>query len=50
MFADRSDPSVPFPAASPLATAPVVFDAFLSEDCGRLYTWGLGYLFYASQR
>lgn len=50
MYAERSDPGAPFPAASPLATAPVAFDAFLSEDCGRLYTSGLGYLFYASQR
>lgn len=48
-FADRARLDDPFVTATPLATAPVAYDPFLSADCSRLYTSGLGSIFYAQQ-
>jgi hypothetical protein len=49
-YADRASLDVPFSPASVLTTAPVAFDPFLTEDCARLYTNGLGSIFYAVQQ
>jgi hypothetical protein len=48
-YADRASIDEPFTTATPLATAPVAYDPFLSADCGRLYTSGLGSIFFAQQ-
>lgn len=50
LYADRPSLSDSFSPARVLATAPVTSDPFLSEDCARLYTNGLGSIFYAQQR
>jgi len=49
MYADRASVDAPFSPAQLLTAAPVVFDPFLTEDCARLYTNGLGSIFYAQQ-
>lgn len=48
-YADRAQLADPFVAALPLTTAPVAYDPFLTADCSRLYTSGLGSIFYARQ-
>jgi hypothetical protein len=49
LYADRKTVSDAFSLATNLTTAPVVLDAFLTDDCGRLYTSGLGSIFFAEQ-
>lgn len=49
-YADRPSLDVAFSPATVLTTAPVTTDPFLTEDCARLYTNGLGSIFYARQR
>ena len=49
-YADRARLEDPFSPATPLASAPLAFDPFLAESCSRLYTSGLGSIFYAQQR
>jgi hypothetical protein len=49
-YADRASLDVAFSPATVLVTAPVTSDPFLTEDCARLYTNGLGSIFYARQR
>ena len=48
-YADRAQLADPFVQAVPLASAPVAYDPFLTTDCSRLYTSGLGSIFYARQ-
>lgn len=48
-YADRASLDVPFSKAMPLPTAPVAFDPFVTPDCSRIYTSGLGSIFYAQQ-
>jgi hypothetical protein len=48
-YGDRAAITDPFVAAAPLATAPLAYDPFLTSDCSRLYTSGLGSIFYAQQ-
>lgn len=50
VYATRETIAQPLHHAIALSTAPVVLDPFLAADCGRLYTSGLGYEFYAQQR
>jgi len=50
MYADRATTDQLFSTAAPLRAAPVVLDPFLTEGCGKLYTSGLGSLFYAPQK
>jgi hypothetical protein len=49
MYADRPSRADSFSAAMPLVTAPVAYDPFLTPDCSRLYTSGLGSIFFAQQ-
>jgi hypothetical protein len=49
LYSDRKAVSEVFSPASVLATAPVVLDPFLTSDCGRIYTSGLGSIFFAEQ-
>jgi len=48
-YADRARLADSFSSASALGTAPVAYDPFLTPDCSRLYTSGLGSIFYAPQ-
>ena len=48
-YADRASLDDAFSIAKPLATAPVAFDPFMTADCSRIYTSGLGSIFYAQQ-
>lgn len=48
-YADRPSLDVPFSPAKPLTAAPLAYDPFLSPDCSRIYTSGLGSIFYAQQ-
>jgi hypothetical protein len=51
VYSDRAsiDDNFSLPARV-LDSAPVVFDPFLTVDCGRIYTSGLGSIFYAQQQ
>ncbi len=49
LYADRGSLSETFSTAKVLTSAPVVTDPFLTADCGRIYTSGLGSIFYAEQ-
>jgi len=48
-YASRLDPTTKFAGATAL-DVPYVTDAFLTEDCARLYFNGVGSIFYAQQR
>jgi hypothetical protein len=50
LYTQRATIADVFPPAVVLNTAPVTFDPFLTADCGRLYTSGLGSIFYAQQQ
>ena len=50
LYADRASLSDLFVTAVAIPSAPVVDDPFLTADCGRLYTSGLGSIFYAQLR
>ena len=45
-YTDRDRLDTPFRKPDPLATAPYAPDAYLSEDCAKLFVSGLGYVFY----
>ena len=49
LYMDRASIDAPFSPPTVLATAPVVYDPFLASDCSKLYTSGLGSIFYAPQ-
>lgn len=49
LYMDRATIDAAFQAPTVLATAPVVYDPFLAADCSKLYTSGLGSIFYAPQ-
>lgn len=49
LYTDRPSIDAGFPPPAVLATAPVVYDPFLAADCSKLYTSGLGSIFYAPQ-
>jgi hypothetical protein len=49
MYADRPGVNDRFGKAVALTAGPVAHDPFLTADCGRLYTWGLGSVFFAQQ-
>jgi hypothetical protein len=48
-YAYRQTLTESFSPGSVLQTAPIVTDAFLTADCGRIYTSGLGSIFFAEQ-
>lgn len=48
-YADRANLDDAFSQAKPLLAAPLAYDPFLTPDCSRIYTSGLGSIFYAQQ-
>ncbi|HEX5060800.1 MAG TPA: hypothetical protein VFV99_15635 [Kofleriaceae bacterium] len=48
-YASRASIDDSFSPAKPLLAAPLAYDPFLTPDCSRLYTSGLGSIFYAQQ-
>jgi hypothetical protein len=48
-YSDRPDESAKFRAAVPMSNVPAFPDAFLTEDCSRMYVSGLGSIFYTQQ-
>ena len=50
MYIERQDLESTFGAAQPIEGLPVTGDAYMVEDCSRMYLTGLGYVFYAEQR
>lgn len=48
LYADRPSIDAPFSAAFPMQTVEYFPNAFLTEDCARLYVWTLGTVFYVT--
>jgi hypothetical protein len=49
VYVDRAAVGTSFNQAVPLPGVPLVSDAFVTEDCGRIYMSGLATLFYEQQ-